>query len=544
VSFSERFSLVTQATFPSAGRYVLSLLASDGDLLGTDELTVVVEDGNRAPSVDAGLDQSVTLPASQIALSGIATDDALPAGSVLSYLWSRVSGPGAVAFSNPNAASTLATFEASGDYVLRLTVTDGLLTGSDTLGVHVEPGPPLGPPPSVAILSPTERQAVTDFTEVVGTVSSDALLSWVLESEGRRIATGTTPVSNAVLGVFDPTLLRNGLHEIRLSAMDTAGRTAVDRVFVVVKENLKVGHFTVSFVDLEVPLSGLPIRITRTYDSRDKRKGDFGFGWRLDLSSLEVEESSVLGLSWLGQRVLGGLGSYCVSPTESSVVTVTMPDGEVFEFEPVFSPQCQLVPILDGTMSFRALPGTNATLEPADGNFVFVAGSFPGPVNLYDGSFRLYDPKVYRLTLPDGRAFVVNQEKGLQSIRDLNGNQLTVSPSGITHSSGKGVVFQRDVEGRIDSIVDPNGNAMFYEYDPSGDLVSYRDREQNETRFRYLAEIAHHLEDIEDPRGITPIRNEYDPVTGRLLSHTDAFGNTIAYNHLIGSTRWNGTPRP
>jgi len=251
-SFSERFSVSTNASFPAAGRYVLSLLASDGDLLGSDELTVVVEDGNAAPSVDAGGDQSVTLPTNQITLFGFASDDALPAGSVVSYLWSRVSGPAAVSFSNPNAASTLATFEASGDYVLRLTVTDGLLSGSDTLGVHVEPGPPLGPAPSVAIVSPTERQAVTDFTEVVGTVSSEALVSWTLESEGTRIASGTTAVSNGVFGVLDPTLLQNGLHEIRLTATDTAGRTAVDTVFVVVKENLKVGQFTVSFVDLEV----------------------------------------------------------------------------------------------------------------------------------------------------------------------------------------------------------------------------------------------------------------------------------------------------
>jgi hypothetical protein len=38
------------------------------------------------------------------------------------------------------------------------------------------------------------------------------------------------------------------------------------------------GNFTVSFTDLEVPVAGMPIRVTRTYDSRDKQPGDFGYG--------------------------------------------------------------------------------------------------------------------------------------------------------------------------------------------------------------------------------------------------------------------------
>jgi RHS repeat-associated protein len=261
----------------------------------------------------------------------------------------------------------------------------------------------------------------------------------------------------------------------------------------------------------------------------------------MDLHSIEIEENGVLGLSWLGQRTFGGLGSYCVTPSKPAVVTVSMPGGEVFEFEPVVSPSCRLVPFLDATVSFRALPGTNATLSPADGSFVYVVGTFspptepPSPMSLYDASFRLFDPKVYRLTLPDGRAFTVHQETGLQSIRDLNGNELTVSPTGITHSSGKAVSFDRDSEGRIRSIVDPNGNATFYGYDGAGDLLSHRDRENNETSFTYLTEVPHHLKDIDDPRGITPIRNDYDPSTGRLLRHTDAFGETITYNHLIGA---------
>lgn len=85
-------------------------------------------------------------------------------------------------------------------------------------------------------------------------------------------------------------------------------------VRVVVKDNQKVGQFTVSFVDLDVPVSGLPIRVTRTYDSRDKGRGDFGFGWKLDISSLEIEDSGVLGQLFSGTKSIAAFPTYCLPP--------------------------------------------------------------------------------------------------------------------------------------------------------------------------------------------------------------------------------------
>ena len=545
VVFGDQFNTTTSVSFTAGGTYLFRLDASDTDLLGNDTVTVVVDDGNVAPAPNAGADQNILLPTNTVTLNGSATDDGLPSGSVLTYDWTTASGPALADFQSPSAPTTVVTFEQAGTFVLRLTVGDGLLSVSDEVTVVVDTTPP-GPAPLVAILSPTERATITDFTDVVGTVTSSDLLSWRLEArevsatEFVRIATDTVEVTAATLGQFDPTLAMNGLYELRLTATDNAGQTVAVSVFVVVKENLKIGHFTVSFVDLEVPVSGLPIRITRTYDSRDKKLGDFGFGWRMDLATIDVAENSTLGLSWSGEQTFGGLGQFCVRPTKPGVVTVTMPGGEVFEFEPVFNRECGLVPPLDGTISFRPLPGTNATLEPVDGNFVYVAGSFPEPIDppstlfLFDPSFNLYDPDVYRLTLPDGRAFVIDQEEGVKSITDLNGNELTITDDGITHSSGKAVDFQRDSEGRVESIIDPNGNPMFYAYDSQGDLVSYTDRENNETTFTYLTAVTHHLDGIVDPRGIMPIRNDYDPATGRLIRHTDAFGNTIEYTHQIG----------
>jgi hypothetical protein len=151
----------------------------------------------------------------------------------------------------------------------------------------VNPGTAAGAPPSVSIASPLGGTRISESIPVVGTVTSNDLFLWKLEhrlrgeGEWTAFATGTTTGTNAVLGQLDASLLINGLREVRLSATDNRAHERAT-VVVVVRENLKVGHFTVSFVDLEVPVAGQPIRVTRTYDSRDKRKGDFGYGWRLD----------------------------------------------------------------------------------------------------------------------------------------------------------------------------------------------------------------------------------------------------------------------
>ena len=93
---------------------------------------------NTAPVVDAGSDQSVTLPSSA-ALTGSVSDDGLPTGSTPTALWSTVSGPGTVTFADATAASTTASFSVAGDYLLRLTGSDGELSSSDTVSVTVSP---------------------------------------------------------------------------------------------------------------------------------------------------------------------------------------------------------------------------------------------------------------------------------------------------------------------------------------------------------------------------------------------------------------------
>jgi hypothetical protein len=93
------------------------------------------------------------------------------------------------------------------------------------------------------------------------------------------LAEGTGERMNAVLGRFDPTLLRNGTYRIELSATDGGGNTTVEGTTVEVTGRLKLGNFSLSFTDLQIPVGGIPITVNRVYDTLDAaREGDFGPG--------------------------------------------------------------------------------------------------------------------------------------------------------------------------------------------------------------------------------------------------------------------------
>lgn len=106
------------------------------------ELRALLQAINQAPVVNAGSDQTITLPAAAT-LHGVVTDDGLPHPPGIPTLsWSKVSGPGEVTFANANAAVTTASFSAAGTYVLRLTANDGEFSANDEVTITVQPGSP------------------------------------------------------------------------------------------------------------------------------------------------------------------------------------------------------------------------------------------------------------------------------------------------------------------------------------------------------------------------------------------------------------------
>ena len=113
---------------------MLRLSASDTELEGFDEVAITFI-RNKAPEVDAGPDRVIELPTNTVSIDATIIDDDLPQGRVLDIQWTQVDGPGTVTFSSPQTEDTDATFDMTGIYVLRLTVSDSEFTVSDEVQV-------------------------------------------------------------------------------------------------------------------------------------------------------------------------------------------------------------------------------------------------------------------------------------------------------------------------------------------------------------------------------------------------------------------------
>jgi RHS repeat-associated protein len=190
---------------------------------------------NRPPIVDAGGDQSITLPTNSVSLNGTASDDGLPQGSVLQLAWSMVSGPGSVVFSDPTKAISTATFTTAGEYVLKLTASDGQLSASDTLIVTVVPD---NKPPTVDA-GPDQTIEIPEPALLKGVITDDGRPTGVTVTSTWSVSSGPGSVvfGNASAPVTTASFTVPGLYTLKLTASDTEF-TVSDEMQVTVLLNL------------------------------------------------------------------------------------------------------------------------------------------------------------------------------------------------------------------------------------------------------------------------------------------------------------------
>jgi PKD repeat protein len=131
VTFANANLVDTTATFSLPGSYTLRLTATDGALSASDDMVVEVR---QAPQVSAGPDRSIKMPAAA-SLDGTLITPGYPGAATVR--WTKVSGPGTVTFSAATSIDTQATFSKNGNYTLRLTATNGALSGFDEVVVKV-----------------------------------------------------------------------------------------------------------------------------------------------------------------------------------------------------------------------------------------------------------------------------------------------------------------------------------------------------------------------------------------------------------------------
>ncbi|MGB2985952.1 MAG: putative Ig domain-containing protein, partial [Phycisphaerae bacterium] len=525
-------------TADQVGDHGVTVVVNDSLLAeASQDYTVSVFSGADAdtfpPEVVVTIELPAVDPGQPVIITVEATDDLMVASVVLTVNDEEVD--------LDSDGQAVFTPTEPGPYVVRAVVTDVVGHTSESTADFYVRGEDVDGPPTVAITSPSDGSELKVPTEIIGTASDDNLYKYTLayrsvgDGEFITFATGYESVVDDILGTLDPTMMTNGLYELLLQAEDTGGNVMNVLRTYSLSGDMKVGNFSISFTDLTIPVSGIPITITRTYDSRVKSKGDFGIGWDLGVASLEIQESKVVGEDWV-QYVYGGFfPSYSLQPLGSHAVSITWPDGRVESFEPYVNPSYSvLFPIMwISSVGFTPVPPATSTLTPIGNWPDFFDGGF-GVGDLIDFfGYGAYDPTGYVLTTDDGTVYTFaggwdSRTAKLQSVKDPNGNTIQFTSSGIIHSAGKSVLFARDGQGRITQITDPMGNTIEYVYDGRGDLVSVTDQEANTTQFRYNR--RHGLIEIIDPRGISPARNIYDD-DGRLVAIVDADGNRIEFEH-------------
>jgi hypothetical protein len=222
----------TTVTGLTQGNYTFRLIVTDNSgATASDDVNVTVNAApvNQPPIVNAGTDQTITLPVSSANLSGTASD---PDGSIATYNWTKVSG-GSATITSPSSASTTITGLTAGPYTFRLTVTDNSgAAASDDVNITVNSAPNQLPVANAGadqtITLPTNSVTLNGSgTDADGIIASYA---WSKVSGVGGTITSPGSPSTTVTG------LTAGSYSFRLTVTDNSGATAFDDINVVVNQ--------------------------------------------------------------------------------------------------------------------------------------------------------------------------------------------------------------------------------------------------------------------------------------------------------------------
>jgi hypothetical protein len=226
----------TSVTGLVQGTYVFTLTVTDNQgATATDNVQVTVNaaaTANQPPTVNAGSNQTITLPTSTVSLTGTGSD---VDGTIASYAWTIQSGPAGATIVTPATANTSVTGLVQGVYVFTLTVTDNL--GAQTsanvqvtvnaASVPVDQAPVVNAGSNQTITLPTSTVSLSGTaTDADGTISA---YSWT-KSSGPAIGAMSTPSAAAT----NVTGLVQGVYVFTLTATDNQGVKTAANVQVTV----------------------------------------------------------------------------------------------------------------------------------------------------------------------------------------------------------------------------------------------------------------------------------------------------------------------
>ena len=364
---------------------------------------------------------------------------------------------------------------------------------------------------------------------------------------------GGVPVSTT----FDPTIYRNGIHELRLWAQDLAGNEAFVDGCLLLDGRFKVGQASIGGIDVNIPELGFPLLVGRVYDSRNRYDGSFGPGWSLphEAANVQAEYTYAPSEGW-GEEARGSfLTTYYIISQTRKVLAVRLGDGAVFTFRLDLSPKSSLLyPIMDNAffpmhVIYTPQDGTQATLEPQNvSSEVFLLSENGGTLMDWEGTE--YAPTRFKLTLEDGTMYIINQQTGIESITDPYGHQISYSDTQIAHSSGDVLSIERDTSNHIERITDQLGRTIEYHYDENGMLEQVIQHGEGSYATRVLEHYAYQqgvaeqpvLKDILAPDGTRLGTFEYDS-QGRKIGLIDHEGNHVLFDFDASEHHYTVTDR-
>jgi RHS repeat-associated protein len=548
----------------AAGKYTAVLEASD-PFQGSDTQSVTIEVflDTEPPAV------SLTVPAFQVAAGSqfqvkvAATDNVAVASRTLEYrntganwVGVPVGADGTAHIKAQNKAGTVELKAGATDDAGNASLTvEGVTTKSVDVFV---PAPSDGKSP-VVTLKFVDGTVVTEPTVVAAEITDTPQqeLWWSLSlapvgqlEPARVLGSGQFDKSfsgnfKGPFGTIDPTLLPAGLYTLTLTASDYTNEAQASSA-VRIEGNLKLGQLTFSVTDMTVPVAGVPITVTRTYDStRVDGAGPLGPGWRIEATAGRAQ--SDISADW-------NIDPGMYPPVrDKNQIAVTMPDGSARRFE--FQPQkagfgsiiLYYVPVfvaVDGSRD-RLVVDQSAKLNISSDGTYYGDGYVYNPFDPFFGGaviVRTRAGQEYRFAEDTSDNTVPRGTAGrLTSVTDRHGNRLGFSDAGVTSRSpvenpdgtvtmgaGKSVTFNWDPSHRrIIEVVDPRGKKVTYGYDKtSGSLTSSTDRSNNTTTYAYDS-ATNLLKSVTDAAGRETLTAKFD--AGRIQTLTDADGKSATF---------------
>jgi RHS repeat-associated protein len=383
----------------------------------------------------------------------------------------------------------------------------------------------------------------------------------------KNLASGSNSVTStsSPMCTNDLTTLINGVYTLQLTV--TGGyQTTQTSVQFRLESNLKVGEFSFSQQDLVIPVNNIPLSVTRTYNSINPNKGDFGYGWTYALNNMAVS------LDETRQNAVDSDGNQFSERSGGSWdVTLTLPNGQIttFAFSIVAASEY-------GTYQaeWTAAPGVTATLTTLDNAILY---DFSGFTSLAtpewtsgesdDVPVDNFDFKNFMLKTVDGTEYIISREDlddhfmndgsyihaygqpYLSQIIERDGDTISISSSAIvfqaTNGASRQITFQRNTDGLITAISDPNAQtnngppAVEYQYDNNDNLIAVLNLVNAGAGvyvtncFSYTnTTFIHYITGIINANGNQVARNFYDS-SGRLTEVEDANGYLTQFIHNL-----------